>query len=72
MSRALALCAAALLVSGECAAELPSRGVKPKPAQDKVRSCYIGGEKGIEAPGGTCIRIGGEISVGVGAGNVRH
>jgi hypothetical protein len=70
--RAVALVAAAFCVCAASAAELPSRGVKTKAPQDKVRTCFIGGEKGFETPGGTCLRIGGYVSVGVSGGNVRR
>ena len=72
MKRALALLAVALWACGAGAAELPSRGVKTKAPQDKVRTCFIGGEKGFEAPDGTCLRISGYVSVGVSGGNVRR
>lgn len=72
MRRGLALCALALWASGAGAAELPSRGVKAKAPQDKVRTCLIDGERGIETPGGTCLRISGYVSVGVSGGNVRR
>ena len=72
MRRALALFAAAMWVCGASAAELPSRGVRTKAPQDKVRTCHIGGEPGVETPGGTCMRISGYVSVGVGGGNVRR
>jgi len=70
--RGLVLCAAALWACGATAAELPSRGVKTKPPQDKARTCDIDGVRGIETPDGMCIRVSGYVSVGVGGGNVLH
>jgi hypothetical protein len=69
--RASALVAAALWAYGACAAELPSRGVKTKAPQGKVRTCLIGGEKGMETASGMCIRVSGYVSVGV-TGSLRH
>jgi hypothetical protein len=53
------------------AAELPSRTAKPK-FDDKARACEIDGERGIALPAGGCVKIGGYLSVGVAAGNVKH
>jgi hypothetical protein len=70
--RAFALVAVTLWASGAGAAELPSRGVKTKTPEEKAHVCFIDGERGVETPGGMCVRIGGYVSLGVGAGNVRH
>ena len=68
----LAAFAAMLLASGAVAAELPSRGPKPKPPEAKARACEIGGEAGLQTPGGGCVRISGYVSVGVSAGNPKR
>jgi len=70
--RAAFVFAVALWACGAGAAELPSRGVKTKAPGDKAQVCFIDGKRGVETPGGTCIRIGGYVSVDVGGGNVRH
>ena len=72
MRRAAILIAVALWACGASGAELPSRGVKTKAPQDKLRTCLIDGEKGIETPGGMCIRVSGEVSVEVGGGDLRR
>ena len=59
------LFAAALWACGASAAELPSRAAKTKAPQDKARTCFIDGAKGVETPGGMCIRVSGYVSVGV-------
>ena len=68
----LALALVLLWAWGARAAELPSRGVMTKAPPDKVHVCFINGARGFETAGGTCIRIGGYVSAGVGGGNVRH
>jgi hypothetical protein len=69
---ATALLAVALWACGAGAAELPSRGVKTKAAPDKGRTCLIEGERGVETPGGMCIRVSGYVSVGIGGGDVKR
>ncbi len=64
----VALIAASL---GAQAAELPSRAEKPK-AGEKARACEIEGEQGLALPGGGCVKIGGSITVGATAGNIKH
>jgi hypothetical protein len=68
----LAICAVVVWSCGAGAAELPSRAAKAKPAEEKARSCEIGGEQGFVTQGGGCVRVGGYVSVGVGAGNIRR
>ena len=66
-------CLAALTFAGAAAAaELPSRAEKAKPAAGKAQECEIDGERGMALPGGGCVRVGGYVSVGVGAGNVKR
>jgi hypothetical protein len=69
--RRLALAAFAAMAVAANAAELPSRQPKPKP-DEKLRRCEIGGERGIALPGGGCVKISGDIDVGVATGNLRH
>jgi hypothetical protein len=69
--RRLALAALAATLVAAHAAELPSRHAKPKP-DEKARTCEIAGQRGIALPGGGCMRIGGDIDVGVSMGNLRH
>ncbi len=68
----LALILTALFVSGAGAAELPTKIRDPKSEPPKARTCEIDGERGYALPGGGCVRVGGYVSVGVGAGNVKH
>jgi hypothetical protein len=68
----VALCAVAFWACGAGAAELPSREAKTKAPEDKLRTCTIGGEPGFVLPGGGCVHIGGYVSVGVSAGNLKH
>ncbi len=60
---------AVLAVVGARAAELPSM----KPARpEAVKACNIGGMAGVVIAGtGTCVKIGGYLSVGVASGGVR-
>jgi hypothetical protein len=67
----LALLALAATFATAEAAELPTRLSKPKP-HDKAPACEIAGEPGAALPGGGCIKIGGVINVGVGAGWVKR
>jgi hypothetical protein len=66
---ALALCAVVVWTGGAGAAELPSRAAKGK-APEKARYCEIGGARGVLLENGTCVRVGGYVSVGV--GSVKH
>ncbi len=70
--RARVALAVALSAAVANAAELPSRSTATKAAEPKARECFIGGERGVETPGGGCIRISGYISSQVTAGNVKH
>lgn len=66
---ATALAAMGLLVGRAPAAELPNMKAAPAPQRAKV--CNIGGMTGVLTAGGVCIKIGGYISAGVQAGNLR-
>jgi hypothetical protein len=70
--RALALAAAFVCTHTVSAAELPSRNAKSTQPDQKVRDCMIDGERGVELPGGTCVRISGYVSSGVSAGTINH
>ena len=70
--RRLALCAVALWAGGAGAAELPSRAVKVKPAEERARACEIGGQRGVAFSYGACLRISGYVSVGAATGRVKH
>ena len=70
--RALALAAAFAFAHTAWAAELPSRSAKSTLADQKARDCTIDGERGVELPGGACMRISGYVSTGVSAGTVKH
>ncbi len=72
MRVSLAFALAGLCACGAGAAELPSRTVKSKPAEEKARTCEIGGEQGVLLANGTCFKIGGYVDVGVSAGNIKH
>jgi hypothetical protein len=69
--RRLALVAFAATALAAHAAELPSRQAKPKP-DEKLHTCEIAGERGIALPGGGCMKISGDIDVGVATGNLRR
>jgi hypothetical protein len=70
--RALVLAAAFVCAHTVTAAELPSRNAKSTQPDQKVRDCMIDGERGVELPGGTCVRISGYVSSGVSAGTINH
>ncbi len=67
----LALIALAATFAAAQATELPTRLSKPKPHETQ-RPCEIAGQPGVALPGGGCMRIGGAVTAGVGAGSVRH
>ena len=70
----LRFAAAALLLAaaGASAAELPTRLHDPKKEPPKARACEIDGERGVELPGGGCVKVGGYVSFGVSSGNLKH
>jgi hypothetical protein len=70
--RVFALSAAFAFTHSAWAAELPSRNAKATQADRKAHDCMIDGERGVELPGGGCVRISGYVSTGVSAGNVKH
>ncbi len=72
MRAAAGFVVAAALVGAATAAELPSREEKSKPVEAKVRACEIDGERGMELPGGTCVRVSGYFSAEVSAGTLKH
>jgi hypothetical protein len=72
LRHALACLAALGLTGAAAAAELPARAEKSERAAQTTRECEIDGERGVALPGGGCVRVSGYVSVGVGAGNVRH
>ena len=72
MRLSLALLAALVLSSGAGSAELPSRSEKPRPNEHKAPVCWIGGERGIVIPGGGCMLLYGDVTVGVSAGNLQR
>jgi hypothetical protein len=70
--RALVLAAVFVCAHTAWAAELPSRNAKSVQSDSKAHDCMIDGERGVELPGGTCMRISGYVSSGVSAGTVKH
>jgi len=70
--RGLLVAAALFSASVAYAAELPSRNATAKAGAPKARECEIGGERGVELPGGTCMRISGYISAGMTGGTLKH
>lgn len=71
MRRRLALIALAASAVAAQAAELPTRHAKSRP-DDKAQACEIDGQRGVELPGGGCMKIGGYVGVGASAGNIKH
>ncbi len=62
--------AAIVAVVGAQAPDLPT--IMPAPAEH-LRACYVGGMAGVVVPGGgACVKIGGYVTGGVEAGNVRQ
>jgi hypothetical protein len=62
----LLLCVASAVAAQ--AAELPTMKAAPtKP----VKTCNVGGMAGVVIPGGACVKIGGYVSGGVQAGNIK-
>lgn len=60
---------AAAAAAGAYAAELPT--MKPTPAKH-YKACTIGGMSGFQIPGSdACVKLGGYVSGGVEAGNVK-
>jgi hypothetical protein len=59
------------LATAAGAAELPSRAARAKP-EEKLRTCEIGGAQGVLLANGTCIKIGGYVSVGATSGSLKH
>ena len=67
----LALAATLLAASPSFAAELPS-GKKARPAPtESVRHCNIGGVSGVLGANGVCVHLGGYVSAGVGAQQIK-
>jgi hypothetical protein len=68
-SLALFLALAVASVSAQ-AAELPNK--RAAPANDHVKKCNVGGMEGTVVAGTTiCVKIGGYVSGGVEAGNLK-
>ncbi len=72
MRAAAAFVVLAALVGAATAAELPSRGDRAKPTEAKARACEIDGERGVELPGGACVRVSGYVSTGISAGTLKR
>jgi hypothetical protein len=64
---------AALLLATPCfAAELPSgKKAKATAPTQSLRHCDLGGVSGVLAANGVCVHLGGYVSAGVGAQNVK-
>jgi hypothetical protein len=60
-----------LAAGGAFAAELPSRREAHPAKPQTPRSCEIDGEPGFPLGNDGCLRIGGYVTVGVTAGNLK-
>ncbi len=69
----LALAVLALGVSAATGAELPSqvKSAKPPDHAQRVKKCNIGGNAGVVAADGVCVRLSGSISAGFSAGQIK-
>ncbi len=69
----LAFAVLVLGVSAAEGAELPSRVKSAKPPEhaQPLKKCNIGGNAGVLAANGVCVRLSGSISAGFSAGQIK-
>ena len=69
----LALAVLTLSVSAATGAELPSQAKSAKPPEhaQRVKKCNIGGNVGVVAADGVCVRLSGSVTAGFSAGQLK-